>query len=109
MTFNEYQDRAKATAVYPHIGENLIYPTLGLTGEAGEVADKMKKVIRDHNGVLDELQRNLIMLEVGDVLWYVSQLSFELGFSLEEIAQANLEKLAARATKGLIHGNGDIR
>ena len=109
MTFNDYQERAKSTARYPNIGNNFIYPTLGLTGEAGEVADKVKKVIRDNNGIMDEEKRGLLMLEVGDVLWYVSQLAFELGYSLEEIAQANIAKLAARSEHGTIQGSGDLR
>ena len=87
MELNAYQDAARSTAAYPHVGQNPIYPTLGLTGEAGEVADKVKKVLRDREGVFDPEAREAIKLELGDVLWYVAQLARELGYDLEEIAQ----------------------
>ncbi len=109
MNLNEYQIKARKTALYPNVGENPIYPTLGLTGEAGEVADKVKKVIRDHGGVFDQTTKEAIMLELGDVLWYVSQLSSELGFDLEHVALSNLEKLTNRSIKGRISGEGDDR
>ncbi len=109
MELNHYQKEARTTAFYPGVGQNPIYPTLGLSGEAGEVADKVKKVIRDRDGIFDESAREDIMLELGDVLWYVSQLSSELGFELEEIAKANLYKLASRAARGQISGDGDKR
>ena len=75
MEMNSYQDAARKTAAYPDVGRNPIYPTLGLTGEAGEVADKVKKVIRDREGVFDTDTREAIKLELGDVLWYVAQLA----------------------------------
>ncbi len=109
MDLNHYQHKARETARYPDVGKNPVYPTLGLSGEAGEVADKVKKVIRDRNGVFDEGAREAIKLELGDVLWYVAQLSSELGFELEEIAKANLEKLASRAIRNKISGDGDNR
>ncbi len=109
MHLNYYQEQARTTALYPNVGDNLIYPTLGLTGEAGEVADKVKKVLRDHEGVFDEVVRKSIMLELGDVLWYVAQLSSELGFDLEEVASSNLKKLASRADRGRLGGDGDTR
>ena len=93
----------------PDVGSNPIYPTLGLTGEAGEVADKVKKVLRDRDGQFDPEVREAIKLELGDVLWYVAQLGSELGFAMEEIASANLEKLASRAARGRIAGSGDLR
>ena len=86
-----------------------IYPTLGLTGEAGEVADKVKKVLRDRNGVFDAETSAAIKLELGDVFWYVAQLSMELGYDLEEVAVANLNKLSSRASRGRIAGSGDHR
>ncbi|MDA0717377.1 MAG: nucleoside triphosphate pyrophosphohydrolase family protein [Cyanobacteria bacterium] len=109
MDFQLYQERSRATARYPDVGTNPIYPTLGLCGEAGEVADKVKKVLRDRQGsfspeVIAELQ-----LELGDVLWYVAQLATELGLELENIAQANLDKLASRAARNVIGGSGDMR
>ncbi len=109
MHLNEYQNQARKTASYPNVGNNPIYPTLGLTGEAGEVADKIKKVLRDRNGIFDSNIRNAIMLELGDVLWYVAQLSRELGFDLEEVAEANLNKLSSREKRGRISGDGDNR
>ena len=109
MELNAYQSAARKTAAYPDIGRNPIYPTLGLSGESGEVADKVKKVIRDQNGVFDESSREAIKLELGDVLWYVAQLAGELGYDLDEIATANLDKLASRAARGRISGSGDSR
>ena len=101
--------RSRETALYPDVGRNLIYPTLGLTGEAGEVADKVKKVLRDKEGVFDDDAKEAIMLELGDVLWYVSQLSSELGFQLEQVAKMKLEKLSSRSKRGCISGDGDNR
>ncbi len=109
MELNEYQNRARTTALYPNVGMNPIYPTLGLSGEAGEVAEKVKKVLRDKGGVFDDESRNSIMLELGDVLWYISLLSDELGFTLEEIAMQNLQKLLSRSSRGKISGSGDDR
>lgn len=109
MEMNSYQDAARTTAAYPDVGRNPIYPTLGLTGEAGEVADKVKKVIRDRGGVFDADTREAIKLELGDVLWYVAQLASELGYDLNEVADANLQKLSSRAARGRIGGSGDQR
>ena len=109
MDLNHYQKKACKTAQYPDVGTNPIYPTLGLAGEAGEVADKVKKVLRDRDGVFDEMVKKSIKLELGDVLWYVALLSMELGFDLEEVAQANIEKLASRSKRGQISGDGDHR
>mgnify|MGYP003375126904 CR=1 FL=1 len=92
MTLNEYQRHALETAVYPE-QSRIIYPTLGLTGEAGEVADKVKKVIRD----------------AGGVLWYCATLSHDLGFDLEEVAQTNVDKLRSRMQRHRIAGSGDNR
>jgi NTP pyrophosphatase (non-canonical NTP hydrolase) len=109
MDFNSYQACSRATARYPDAGRNPTYPTLGLCGEAGEVADKVKKVLRDHGGVFDEAALAGLRLELGDVLWYVAQLATELGFTLEDIAQTNLDKLASRAARNVIAGSGDDR
>ena len=87
MTLDEYQKLSRRTAVYPKAGENFIYPTLGLAGEAGEVANKIKKIQRDHNGVLDENTRQAVLSELGDVLWYIAQLATEFDSSLEQVAQ----------------------
>ena len=109
MNFKTYQKNARETAQYPNLGSNYIYPTLGLVGEAGEVAEKVKKVIRDKNGIFDENTKDALKKELGDVLWYLSNLSTELNFDLEEVALKNLEKLKLRAAKGLISGSGDDR
>ena len=109
MEFNHYQEEAKKTAKYPNVGNNPIYPTLGLTGEAGEVSDKVKKVLRDRNGQFDHAVREEIKLELGDVLWYVALLSKELGYDLDQVAESNLKKLASRSSRGKIGGSGDMR
>lgn len=109
MNFEEYQQESRKTAQYPQLGENFIYPTLGLAGEAGEVAEKIKKVIRDKGGVIDAETKEMIKKELGDVLWYVSQLATELGLSLDEVAQHNIEKLLSRLERGKIGGEGDTR
>lgn len=109
MTFGEYQEKAGKTAKYPNIGNNFIYPTLGLTGEAGEVAEKIKKIIRDKNGTIADVDREEIKKELGDVLWYVSRLSAELGLSMDDVAEANIEKLFSRLERGAIGGEGDNR
>jgi len=109
MELNDYQRESRKTALYPEVGNNTIYPTLGLVGEAGEVADKVKKILRDKKGVFDKDSKDAIKFELGDVLWYVSQLSSELGYELEEIAHANLQKLNSRKSRGKIQGSGDNR
>ena len=109
MDFKTYQKQARLTAQYPNLGSNNIYPTLGLVGEAGEVAEKVKKVIRDKKGIFDEESKKGIKKELGDVLWYLSNLCNEFDFTLEEVALQNLEKLKLRAAKGKISGSGDDR
>tara|TARA_Y100001968_G_C19064404_1_gene575308 strand:- start:2 stop:331 length:330 start_codon:yes stop_codon:yes gene_type:complete len=109
MDLNQYQQQARKTASYPNVGNNPIYPTLGLCGEAGEVAEKVKKVLRDHQGCFDDNAKEKIKLELGDVLWYVAQLSSEIGFELQDVADANLIKLLSRAERGMISGEGDNR
>jgi NTP pyrophosphatase (non-canonical NTP hydrolase) len=109
MDFAAYQQRSRETARYPDAGSNPLYPTLGLCGETGEVADKVKKVIRDRDGRFDAEVCEDLRLELGDVLWYVAQLATELGLSLEDVAQANLAKLASRAARNVISGSGDRR
>ena len=103
MNFNEYQSQASKTAIYPE-QYKIVYPALGLSGESGEVAEKVKKFIRD-----GKLDKSLLMKELGDVLWYISALSSDLGFSLEEVAQSNLDKLNSRLERGTLQGSGDNR
>lgn len=109
MNFSDYQKETKKTAVYPVVGKSFVYPTLGLLGEAGEIAEKIKKIFRDENQELTEEKRDLLKKELGDVLWYLSQLATELGLDLQEVAEYNLDKLASRHTRGVIKGSGDNR
>jgi len=109
MTFEEYQNKSRKTAIYPNIGENFIYPVLGLTGEAGEVAEKIKKVLRDKNGIISEETRVELKKELGDVLWYLSQLASELKISLDDVAEFNIEKLYSRMERSKLSGEGDNR
>ena len=109
MEFSDYQTRSRKTAKYPAIGHGVIYPTLGLTNEAGEVAGKVKKIFRDKGGVIGETEREALKGELGDVLWYLAQVCTELDLSLEEVAQGNLEKLYSRLERGKIGGDVDNR
>ena len=109
MDFKTYQKKARETAQYPNLGSNNIYPTLGLVGEAGEVAEKVKKVIRDKNGVFDNKSKLGIKKELGDVLWYIANLCTEFEFSMDDVALQNISKLQARVAKGTISGSGDNR
>ena len=109
MQLSEYQNRSRATAVYPDAGDNLTYPALGLCGEAGECAEKVKKAIRDDGGVLSEERRAALAAELGDVLWYVAQLATEAGLDLDALAEDNLAKLLSRQDRGVLQGSGDAR
>ena len=109
MDFNSYQADVKKTAIYPHQGENLAYPALGLTGEAGEVADKIKKLIRDRNGTPTDSERIELVKELGDVLWYLAILAWELGVDFEDVAVTNIKKLKDRKERGVLQGEGDNR
>src|SRR5210317_169094 len=103
-----YQQVAKTTAIYPR-EQAIIYPTLGLTGEAGEVANKVKKIIRDGSNSKDEKLVSEIKAEIGDCLWYIAVLANDFDIKLSDIASANIEKLEKRKEKGTIHGSGDNR
>ena len=111
MTFNNYQTNASRTAFYPRVFKNqgLYYTALGLVGEAGEIANKVKKIMRDNNGKLEEINKADIFDELGDVLWYCASLADELGVNLEDVAKVNLIKLEDRMNRGKISGNGDKR
>lgn len=109
MDFNEYQRKSRRTAKYPDIGHPIIYPSLGLVNEAGEVAGKIKKLFRDKDGRLDEATRSALKAELGDVLWYLAQMATELDLTLEEIAEYNIAKLYDRLERGVIRGDGDNR
>ena len=103
-----YQKVAKSTAIYPR-EQAIIYPTLGLTGEAGEVANKVKKIIRDGSNKDNDNLVSEIKAEIGDCLWYIAVLADDFNIKLSDIASANIEKLANRKKKGTIHGSGDTR
>jgi len=109
MNFSDYQAKSRKTARYPVIGHGVIYPTLGLANEAGEVAGKIKKVFRDKEGIISEGDRTALEGELGDVLWYLAQVCTELDLSLEDVAEHNIEKLASRLERGKIGGDGDNR
>jgi NTP pyrophosphatase (non-canonical NTP hydrolase) len=109
MHFEEYQKQAKTTALYESLEKQRILTTLGLAGESGEVAEKMKKFFRDKKGQVDEDFRMNLKKELGDVLWYVAMLAESFDLGLEEIAGHNLQKLASRKDRGVLHGNGDHR
>lgn len=109
MDMLEYQEKARAFAFYPN---PVIYPALGLTGEAGEVAEKIKKIIRDTDVSLRDLpddKTREIAKELGDVLWYVANLAADLKYTLEEIAELNIQKLSDRRDRNTLKGSGDNR
>ena len=126
LSFNNYQKLMTQTAIYPDtnvvhphkgiVGANYIYPALGLVDEAGEVAGKVKKILRDKigqirndDGVIDPEITDMITKELGDVLWYVSQLAREFEIKLQDVANANVEKILSRQERGVIQGSGDNR
>ena len=109
MTFEEYQKISRETVIYPDKDNNFIYPTLGLAGEAGEVAEKIKKILRDKNRIIDEETKKGVAGEMGDVLWYLAQLATELKLSLEDIVSLNIDKLHSRRERDQLHGSGDDR
>ena len=108
MDMNEYQQQAMSIAPYPAT-QRIIYPTLGLTGEAGEVADKVKKTMRDNGGLFDNHRKTEIAKEIGDVLWNCAALARDLGYDLDVIAHINIAKLSSRVERGVIGGEGDNR
>lgn len=107
MQLNEYQLQAHTTA--GEECETLQYLGLALCGEAGEVAEKIKKIIRDQNGKMYHTDVEAITLELGDVLWYLSVMATKLGVSLEKVAALNLDKINNRLEHGTLHGSGDNR
>lgn len=109
LTFEEYQKFTKSTALYPKLGMDYVYPTIGLAGETGEVSELVKKLIRDNNSVIDDEFLERLQKELGDVLWYVSQVAAEFDLSLEKIAEQNVKKLTSRKQRNKIHGDGDNR
>lgn len=106
MQMNDYQTCARETALYPE-DQGICYTALGLVGEAGEVAEKIKKMIRD-NKPMEDVQLD-ILRELGDVLWYIANVAHEFDLTLDEVAEANILKLRSRVERGKIHGDGDNR
>lgn len=105
--FNDYQEEAIKTAFYT--GDGLVYCTLGLTGEAGEFAEQVKKMLRDDDGKLTVERKLRMIKELGDVLWYLANLADSLDVGLGEIAEANLNKIRDRKERGVQRGSGDDR
>ncbi|MDD5146676.1 MAG: nucleoside triphosphate pyrophosphohydrolase family protein [Candidatus Pacebacteria bacterium] len=108
MTFEEYQNKAKETAIHAE-QYKVMFPVMGLAGEAGEVANKASKIYRDDNGIVTEAKKEDLTKELGDVLWYLSQIATDLGIPLEEVARNNLEKLESRKQRNQLIGSGDNR
>lgn len=108
MTLNDYQKAALETAVYPK-EYKIIYPALGITEEAGECSGKVKKIIRDNDGVFTGERKMEIAKEIGDVLWYCATLAHDIGYTLEEVGNMNVEKLHSRKERNMIGGSGDNR
>lgn len=106
---DEYQTFASGTAIYPDLGSNIDYPTLGLCGEAGEVAEKVKKMHRDNDGELSIPIREDLILELGNVMWYVAMLANEIDVDLSTVLENNIEKLNSRKERGTLKGSGDNR
>src|SRR3990167_6421771 len=109
MKFDDYQKKAKVTALYPKIQKTFVYPVIGLAGEAGELLNKVKKIFRDDRGKITSTKKEEIAGELGDVLWYVAQIATEFHLSLKDVAQANIAKLKKRQKAGSLHASGDAR
>jgi|TARA_R110000782_G_scaffold52453_1_gene112473 NTP pyrophosphatase (non-canonical NTP hydrolase) len=103
MTLSSYQRAAAGTAIYP-TQHAITYPALGLAGEAGEVANKVKKIIRD-----GKMDKSAIAAEIGDCLWYIAALCRDLGIDMGDVAKSNLDKLHNRKKNGTLQGSGDKR
>jgi len=107
--FTTYQRESRKTWNLIHTDHPIVYPTLGLANEAGEVAGKIKKIFRDKQGQISDEDREALKQELGDVLWYLTQICTELNLTLEEVAEANITKLFSRLERGKIRGEGDNR
>lgn len=110
MNFNDYQQKALATAKSSDNEFNdMLHWVLGITGEGGEIAEKVKKIIRDKNGQVSEADKAELAKEIGDVLWYLAVFADHLGVKFEDVALQNLDKLQSRKARGVIGGSGDNR
>ena len=113
MNFSDYQTQAIATLTSDHaygdVSAELLAQILGLVGESGEVAEKFKKIIRDKNGQISDADKAELVKELGDILWYINAVSVLIGSNLNEVAEANLEKVLSRKARGVTKGQGDNR
>ena len=107
--YGSYQEQSRRTYSDIDVNDPIVYPTLGLVNEAGEVAGKIKKIFRDKDGQISDDDREALKHELGDVLWYLTQICTNLDLTLEEVAEANLDKLFSRLERGKIQGDGDHR
>lgn len=107
--YKDYQKSSRKTWSYIKMEHPIVYPTIGLNNEVGEFSGKIKKIFRDKNGLFSEEDKEALKLELGDVLWYFTQICTELGYTLEDVAEANLDKLSSRLERGTIGGDGDER
>lgn len=108
IDIDNYQKECKKTAIYP-TEYSVIYPVIGMCGETGEVAEKIKKIIRDKNSIFDETSKIEIMKELGDVMWYISNIATDLNVNMSDILTMNLDKIQSRQSRNKIHGSGDNR
>jgi NTP pyrophosphatase (non-canonical NTP hydrolase) len=110
MTFNEYQEKALDTIISTNDDfKDTLHWVLGINGEAGEVAEKIKKIIRDQNSFITQKDKQELVKELGDVLWYLAVFAKQLGYSFDEVANSNLKKLSSRKNRGVLGGSGDNR
>jgi len=109
LTFSKYQTDSKSTDLYAQFGDSLLMHCLGLTGEVGELAEKIKKVIRNDGRIFDATNLPAIQKEIGDILWYLAQIATDLGIDLGESASQNREKLLDRQARDVIKSVGDVR
>lgn len=110
MKFDDYQKKALTTVLTTDDKfKDTLHWVLGINGEAGEIAEKVKKIIRDKDGKINDEDRKELAKEIGDVLWYLAVFADQLGFSIDDIAQQNLDKLQSRKKRGVLGGAGDNR
>lgn len=114
MKISDYSAQAIGTDLYSREGQAfdshaMLEKVFGLVGEAGEVAEKFKKILRDKDGIATEEDKKEIIKELGDVLWYINSVGIYLGYTLDDVAQSNLDKVLSRKVRGVTKGSGDNR
>ena len=107
MNVKEYEDFMSTSKVYDCLP--IVYPILGMNGEAGEAAEKVKKCLRDNNGVFDGQIKKDLMKEIADVLWYVWATADDMGYTLEDVMEIGVQKVKERQATNTVHGSGDNR